>query len=305
MSGRLALVGFGPGHLDHLTARARAAIAESEVVVGYATYVRLVRPLLEGKEVVQTGMTEEVDRAVAAVERAEAGRRVAVISSGDAGVYGMAGLVLEVLAARGWRPDAPAGVGASGAGQDAAAAGAPGAAVHRFLRPPAGELEVEVVPGVSALNACAALVGAPLMNDFAAISLSDHLTPWEVIARRLEAAASGDFVVVLYNPASGRRTWQLAEACRILRRHRDGATPVAVVKSAYRARQEVRITDLDHLPELEIGMLTTIIVGNATTRALGSLLVTPRGYQRKYGLARRGTSGAGAAAGGGREGGAP
>lgn len=276
-SGRLCLVGLGPGHADHMTARARDAVAGSEVVVGYATYIRLIRPLLQGKEVVQTGMTEEVSRAVAAVELAEAGRRVAVVSSGDAGIYGMAGLVHEVLAERGWTP-APTPTPA------AAGVPLPAAAVRRWVRSRDASVEVEVVPGVSALNACAALVGAPLMNDFAAVSLSDHLTPWPVIARRLEAAGAGDFVVVLYNPASGRRTWQLAEACRILRRHRDGGTPVAIVKSAYRERQAVRVTDLDRLPEEEIGMLTTVIVGNSTTRALGDLLLTPRGYAAKYSL---------------------
>lgn len=265
--GRLSLVGLGPGHGEHMTGRARDAVAASETVVGYASYLRLIRPLLAGKAVVRTGMTEEVGRAVAAVELAEAGRRVAVISGGDAGIYGMAGLVMEVLAARGWTPADPAPPWA-----------------RSWTRSEGEVLEVEVVPGVSALNACAALVGAPLMNDFAAVSLSDHLTPWPVIARRLEAAGAGDFVVVLYNPASGRRTWQLAEACRILRRYRDGATPVALVKSAYRERQEVRTTDLDHLPEAEIGMLTTVIVGNSTTKALGDLLVTPRGYAAKYEL---------------------
>lgn len=265
--GRLSLVGLGPGHGDHMTARARDAVAASEAVVGYATYLRLIRPLLAEKAVVRTGMTEEVGRAVTAVELAEAGRRVAVVSGGDAGIYGMAGLVMEVLAARGWTPADPAPPWA-----------------RLWTRGEGEVLEVEVVPGVSALNACAALVGAPLMNDFAAVSLSDHLTPWPVIARRLEAAGAGDFVVVLYNPASGRRTWQLAEACRILRRYRDGATPVALVKSAYRERQEVRTTDLDHLPEAEVGMLTTVIVGNSTTKALGDLLVTPRGYATKYAL---------------------
>lgn len=265
--GRLCLVGLGPGHGEHMTGRARDAVAASEVVVGYTTYLRLIRPLVEGKAVVQTGMTEEVGRAVTAVELAEAGRRVAVVSGGDAGIYGMAGLVMEVLAERGWTP---------------ADARPPWARL--WTRPGGGDLEVEVVPGVSALNACAALVGAPLMNDFAAVSLSDHLTPWEVIARRLEAAGAGDFVTVLYNPSSGRRTWQLAEACRILRRYRDGATPVAIVKSAYRDRQEIRLSDLDHLPKAEIGMLTTVIVGNSTTKALGDLLVTPRGYAAKYAL---------------------
>lgn len=281
--GVIHLVGFGPGHAAHVTRRAREAIASSDVVVGYTTYIRLIADLLEGKEVVQTGMTEEIHRAAAAVDRAEAGSRVAVVSSGDAGIYGMAGLVFELLLARGWRSASQAEAAPAPAAV-APAAAAPARAVHLFRRPPNGELEVEVVPGVSALNAAAALAGAPLMNDFAAVSLSDHLTPWDVIARRLEAAAAGDFVIVLYNPASGRRTWQLAAACEILRRHRSADTPVAVVKSAFRERQRVEITDLARLPDLEIGMLTTIIIGNSATRTVGDLLVTPRGYDRKYSL---------------------
>ncbi len=312
--GVLYLVGMGPGHPDHMTGRARAAVAEAEVIVGYTTYLELLGDLAAGKRVVETGMTEEVDRARAAVELAEEGRRVAVVSSGDAGIYGMAGLVLEVLAARGWQPAPPVGGGipAAGAaphrlewsfsaGEEAGRAvrlftrpqsrtgegsgrGATGLAPSATRRPAVSLLEVEVVPGVSALNAAAALVGAPLMNDFAVVSLSDHLTPWEVIARRLEAAGAGDMVVVLYNPKSGRRTWQLEEAVRILRRHRSGSTPAAAVKSAFRERQLVVVTTLEGLVEEDIGMLTTVIVGNSATRDLGGLLLTPRGYERKYEL---------------------
>lgn len=252
--GALFLVGFGPGSGEHITPRARAAIAASDVVVGYTTYIRLIGDLLEGKRVVATGMTEEVSRAQVAVDLAEAGHAVAVVSSGDAGIYGMAGLIYEVLKERNWQPGAP------------------------------GQVAVEVVPGVSALNACAALVGAPLMNDFASISLSDLLTPWEVIRRRVEAAALGDFVIVLYNPASGRRTRQIAETCEIVRQHRSGDTPAAIVKSAYRDRQQVVVTDLDHLLDHEIGMLTTIIIGNTATFQYEGLMVTPRGYQKKYSL---------------------
>ncbi len=326
--GALCLVGLGPGHPDHMTGRARAVVAGAEVIVGYTTYLELLGGLIAGKRVVETGMTEEVDRARAAVELAEDGHRVAVVSSGDAGIYGMAGLVMEVLAARGWRPAAPAGRTAPAGGAaparwewEPAGGEEAGRAVRLFTRPreqaaetrargargeaPAGGtspvggaavagggaavLEVEVVPGVSALNAAAALVGAPLMNDFAVVSLSDHLTPWEVIARRLEAAGAGDFVVVIYNPKSGRRTWQLEEAVRILRRHRPGGTPAAAVKSAFRERQRVVVTTLDGLADEEIGMLTTVLVGNSATRDLGGLLLAPRGYERKYGLAAPGS----------------
>ncbi|MGH8548853.1 MAG: precorrin-3B C(17)-methyltransferase [Methylococcales bacterium] len=248
--GVLYVVGIGPGVQDHATPAALAAIADAELIVGYTTYIRLVRPLIEGKEVIRTGMTEEIGRARAAVERARDGGRVALISSGDAGVYGMAGLVFEVLRGMGWRRgDSP---------------------------------ELRIVPGMTAMNACASLVGAPLVHDFCAISLSDLLTPWPVIARRIEAAAAADFVLGLYNPASGRRTRQIVEAQAILRSHREGSTPVALVKSAYRKRQQVVLSDLDHFLEYEIGMLTTVLVGSSNTFVFEGYMVTPRGYTNKY-----------------------
>lgn len=249
-AGKIMLVGIGPGHVDHMTARARAAIAEADVVVGYVTYIKLVADLIEGKEVVRKGMTEELDRAVSALEAARAGKKVALISSGDAGVYGMAGPTYEVLFQAGWSPDDP--------------------------------VAVEIVPGASALNACAALVGAPLTHDFCAISLSDLLTPWPVIARRLDAAAAADFVVALYNPKSGRRTRQIVEAQRIFLRHRRPDTPAVVVKSAYRRRQTIHHTTLDRLIEADIGMLSTVLIGNSATFVRDGLMVTPRGYANKY-----------------------
>ncbi|MBN9695565.1 MAG: precorrin-3B C(17)-methyltransferase [Zoogloea sp.] len=248
--GRIMLVGLGPGSHEHLSARARAAIAEADTVIGYVTYIRLVADLLEGKEVIRKSMTEELDRAVEAFERARQGKRVALISSGDAGVYGMAGPTFEVLFQAGWTPD-------SG-------------------------IEVEIIPGASAINTCAALVGAPLTHDFCAISLSDLLTPWPVIARRLEAAAFSDFVVALYNPKSGRRTRQIVEARRLFLRHRSPDTPVAIVKSAYRPKQRVEFTTLEKMTECDIGMLSTVLIGNASTFIRHGLMVTPRGYANKY-----------------------
>lgn len=248
--GSLAVVGIGPGAEQHATPAALAAIAEAELIVGYSTYIKLVRPLIEGKEVIRTGMTEEITRARAAVERARDGGKVALISSGDAGVYGMAGLVFEVLKGIGWRRgDSP---------------------------------ELRIIPGMTAMNACASLVGAPLVHDFCAISLSDLLTPWPVITRRIEAAASADFVVGLYNPASGRRTRQIVEAQAILSRYREGSTPVALVKSAYRRRQHAVLSDLDHFLDYEIGMLTTVLVGSSNTFVFEGYMVTPRGYTNKY-----------------------
>ena len=248
--GKILLVGFGPGSEEQMTLRARAAIEISDVVIGYSTYIKLVEHLLHGKEVVRKGMTEEVDRSIEAWEQAKLGKTVALISSGDIGVYGMAGPTYEVLLQSGWTPES--------------------------------EIQVEVIPGSTALNAAASLVGAPLTHDFCAISLSDLLTPWPLIARRLEAAARGNFVVALYNPKSGRRTGQIIEAQRILLLHRDPATPVAIVKSAYRKRQHIQRVQLDQMSQCDIGMLSTVIIGNSDSYWQQGLMITPRGYGNKY-----------------------
>jgi len=248
-NGVLTVVGIGPGHDDHVTPAALRAIQTADVVVGYSTYIKLVEHLLDGKTVIRTGMTEEIARAKAAVEEART-QRVALISSGDAGVYGTASLVFQVLRDGGWK---------------------------------AGDLpSIEIVPGMTALNSTASLVGAPLGHDFAAISLSDLLTPWPVIARRIEAAAGADFVIGLYNPASGRRTRQIVEAQEIISRHRGADTPVALVKSAYRKRQQVVVSTLGELLNHEIGMLTTVLVGSSQTYLFEGYMVTPRGYDNKY-----------------------
>jgi len=236
-------VGIGPGGPADLTPRARETIAGAEVVVGYRTYLEQIVLLLEGKEVVWAGMREEVARAREAVSRARTGRRVAVVSGGDPGVYGMAGPVLEA------------------AGE-------------------AGVLDlVTVVPGVTAATAAAALLGAPLMHDFAVISLSDLLTPWEVIAARLEAAAAADFVLVLYNPASSRRDWQLARAREILLRRRRPETPVGIVRHAGRPDEETVVTDLAGMLAYPVDMGTTVIVGNSQTYVAQGRMITPRGYR--------------------------
>ena len=248
--GILYMVGIGPGSDLHVTPAALSAIADAEFVIGYRTYIGLVEHLLAGKEVVQTGMTEEIGRARAAVERARDGAKVAIISSGDVGVYGMAGLVFEVLKEIGWKKGASP--------------------------------ELRIIPGITALNSCASLLGAPLVHDFCSISLSDLLTPWPVIARRLDGAASADFVIGLYNPASGRRTRQIVEAQKIIRKYREGSTPVGLVKSAYREMQHVVLTDLDNFLDYEIGMLTTVIVGSSNTFVFEGYMVTPRGYTNKY-----------------------
>lgn len=248
--GKIFLVGFGPGAEEHMSFRAKQAIAESDVIIGYTTYIKLVADLLDGKTVIKKGMTEEIDRCVEAYEHAKRGHTVALISSGDIGVYGMAGPTYEVLLQSGWTPDA--------------------------------DIKVEVVPGATALSACASLVGAPLTHDFCSISLSDLLTPWPTIAKRIDAAARSDFVIALYNPKSGRRTQQIVEAQEILLNHRAADTPVAIVKSAYREAQNIQMVRLDEMKDCKIGMLTTVLIGNSFSYEKNGLMITPRGYANKY-----------------------
>jgi len=217
--------------------------------VGYKTYLDLIdAELLEGKEIISTGMKGEIRRCRMAIEKALAGMDTALVSSGDAGIYGMAGLVLELLADQ----DLPDKVG------------------------------VEVIPGIPALSAAAALLGAPLMHDFAVISLSDLMTPWEIIRQRVEAAAKADFVLVIYNPKSGKRDWQLEEVRKLILKFRGGHTPVGIVRNATRAGESIHITTLSRLDEIQVDMLSIIMVGNSMTRTLGGGMVTPRGYMEKY-----------------------
>jgi len=238
------VVGIGPGGAADMSPRTLQALQTAGVIVGYKTYIDLVRDNIQGKEIISTGMTREKDRCAAAIEQASAGRRVAVVSSGDPGVYGMAGLVLEMLDASGKLDDVP----------------------------------VEVIPGITSATAAAARLGAPLMHDFAVISLSDLLTPWETIERRLEAAAGADFVIVLYNPASRKRNWQINKAREIFLTFKEPSTPVGIVKNAARQDEEIYITDLENMLHHPIDMLTTVIVGNRSTRLAGGFIVTPRGY---------------------------
>ncbi len=234
-------MGIGPGGRDQITPRARRAIREAEAVVGYATYLDLLGDLLADKEVHRSPMRKEVERCRLAVELALAGRRVAVISSGDPGVYGMAGPILEVLRER--------------------------------------ELPVEIIPGVTAATSAAAALGAPLNHDFAVISLSDLLTPWAVIEKRLHAAAAADFVTVLYNPKSTKRQVQIERAVQIFLKHREEGTPVGIVKNADREHEEVLLTSLKRVLEHDLDMLTTVIIGNSQTYTVNSRMITPRGYR--------------------------
>ncbi|MDV3348371.1 precorrin-3B C(17)-methyltransferase [Leptothoe sp. LEGE 181152] len=245
--GHLYLIGSGPGSLAQLTAAARAALLDCDVVIGYGLYLDLLRPLFHPNQVVETSkITQEVQRAERAVALAHQGLTVGMVSSGDCGIYGMGGLVMECLVQRGWDGNTPG---------------------------------VSAFPGITALQAVAARVGAPLMHDFCAISLSDLLVPWEVIEKRLAAAAQGDFVVALYNPRSKTRTRGIEIALEILRRHRSDDTPVAIARSLYRSGESVRCLTLKEVDVTTIDMLTVVLIGNTRTFLHQGRMVTPRGYK--------------------------
>lgn len=247
-SGQLFLVGLGPGSREHMSPVAVEVLNGCDVVIGYKGYIEQVKDITEAKEIVAMDLGEEMQRAARAVELASAGRSVAVVSSGDAGIYGMAAPVFQQLVSSGWDGENP---------------------------------RVEVVPGISALQSAASLLGSPLMQDFCAISLSDLMTPWEVIRKRLSAAAQGDFVVVLYNPRSRKRQRHIVEAREILLAVRDRHTPVGLVRNAYRPDQGVTLTTLGELEGRfdEVDMFTTVVIGNSTTYVSGNRMITPRGYR--------------------------
>ena len=231
---KIVVVGIGPGNFDDMTPRARKAIENASVVAGYKTYINLIEPLLEGKEVIGTGMTQPC---------ADSRK---MVSSGDSGVYGMAGLVLELVLQL---PEAE--------------------------RPEWGG----VVAGVSAVNAAASLLGAPLMHDFAVISLSDWMTPWELIKKRAALAGEGDFVIALYNPKSKHRPDYIYEIQKILLEHRAATVPVGIVSSASREKESIVLSDLGHFTEKNIGMFSMVIIGNSNTYVKDGYMITPRGYK--------------------------
>jgi cobalt-precorrin 5A hydrolase/precorrin-3B C17-methyltransferase len=229
-----------------MTPAAQSAVTQADAIIGYFLYIDLIGPLRRPGQIVEAlPITQERQRAQRAIELAQWGLTVAVVSSGDSGIYGMAGLVLEELAANGWDGKKP---------------------------------QVEIFPGISALQSAAARVGTPLMHDFCAISLSDLLTPWEVIQKRLAMAAQGDFITALYNPRSRTRTQQIETAQHIFLQHRPHDTPVAIVKAAYRAEEQITLTTLAKMTDSKIDMLTTVIIGNSSTRTHKNWMITPRGY---------------------------
>jgi precorrin-3B C17-methyltransferase len=246
--GIIQVVGTGPGGLDHLTPAATKAIRTADVVIGYRTYLDLIADLLKDKEVITSSMMQEVERCAKAFVLAESGRRVVMISGGDPGIYAMAGLIYEI-------------------------------AVEKDSKIP-----ISVIPGLAAVNSCAARLGAPLMHDFATVSLSDLLTPWTVIEKRLHAAASADFVIALYNPKSKKRTEHIKRAREIIMQYRDGKTPVGIVSAAMREDEAVTLTDLETMLDADINMQSTVLIGNTTTFSWHGQMITPRGYKDKYTL---------------------
>ena len=227
-----------------MTARVQSVLNEVEFIVGYKTYIDLIRSFLTHQQLVATGMRQEIDRCREAIRLANEGHRVAIVSSGDAGVYGMAGIIIECLEQEGLL-----------------------------------DLPLEIIPGVTAASAAASMLGAPLMHDFAVISLSDLMTPWEVIEKRIRLAGEGDFILAIYNPKSQGRTKHIETLREILLRSRRPETPVGLVREALRGeKSSVQFTTLDDFTNQPIDMLTTVIVGNSQTRIVGPYMVTPRGY---------------------------
>lgn len=239
---KLYVVGIGPGNGDNMSCAAVKAINESEVIVGYTKYIQLVAPLFPEKKAIDTPMRQEIDRCRKALELAESGMTVAMICSGDAGVYGMAGPVYE-------------------------------------LSPEYPHVEIRVIPGITAALSGAAVLGAPLTHDFAVISLSDLMTPWETIEKRLICAGEGDFCIAIYNPSSKKRADYLQKACDILLKYKDPDTVCGVVRNIGRDGEHAEVTTLLELRDTEVDMFTTVFVGNASTKNISGHMVTPRGYK--------------------------
>lgn len=239
---KIFVIGIGPGDIGQITPRAREALRQCDVVAGYQVYIDLLGDLAVGKELLSTPMKREVERCEMARDRALAGQTVAMVSSGDAGIYGMAGLMYEVCR------DYP-------------------------------KIAIEVIPGITAASAGAAVLGAPLMHDFAVVSLSDLMTPWEKIENRLKSAAEGDFVICLYNPASRKRADYLNRASVILLGKKAPDTPCGIVRNIGREGERAQICTLEELKDIQVDMFTTVIIGNSQTKIINGKLVTPRGYQ--------------------------
>ena len=237
------MVGIGPGARNEMSQRALDTLKNSDTIVGYKLYIDLIADIVKDKQVIASTMRKEIERVELAIHEAQSGKTVCIISSGDPGVYGMAGLALEI-------------------------------AYKENI-----DLPIEIIPGIPAANAAAAVLGAPLMHDYAVISLSDLLTPWEIIERRVKSAAEADFVIVLYNPMSSQRDWQIKKTLKIVLQHKSPNTPVGIVKDVSREGESVILTTLDKMTTHPIDMTTIIIIGNSTTFTYRNYMVTRRGYQ--------------------------
>jgi precorrin-3B C17-methyltransferase len=236
--GKLYVIGIGPGGMEHMTLKALETIKNCQVIVGYTFYIELIKDLVDGKRVIKTGMMGEIERCKLAVAEADKGHDTCIISTGDAGLYGMAGPIMEL----------------------------------------AKNLDVEVIPGVTSSFCAAAEVGAPIMHDFCTISLSDLMTPWEIIEKRLHMAAEGDFVIALYNPKSKGRSLHINNAIKIILEYKNPSTPVALVKNAGRDGNEKRIVTLETIDYDFIDMMTVVLIGNSNTYIENGKMITPRGY---------------------------
>lgn len=236
---KLYVVGIGPGGREHMTFKAVEVIKKSDVIVGYKPYIEYLGDLVEGKELFSTGMKGEIERCKEAIEQVRKGKTTSIISTGDAGLYGMAGPILEL----------------------------------------AEGIDVEIIPGVTAAFSAASELGSPIMHDYAAISLSDLMTPWEIILKRVDNAAEADFVLAIYNPRSKGRPEHLEEAINLVRKHRKSTTPVGIVKNSGRPGTEITITTLEEMDFEMVDMLTVLIIGNSNTYAEGDKIITPRGYK--------------------------
>lgn len=246
--GKLYVVGIGPGSHEHLTLKASNVLKNADIIIGNATYLDQIKSLITDQQVIRSGMGQEVERAKKAVELTR-NNQVAMVSGGDSNVYGMAGLMLEMAQ----QSDLP--------------------------------VDIEIVPGVTAISAVASLLGAPIVTDFAVISLSDLLTPWEIIEKRLEAASQADMVISLYNPKSRNRNTNFQQAIKIIQRARADSVPVGIVRNALRDEEPTvivtRLGDaLDH--DDAVDMRTTVIIGNSESRIWDNKIITPRGYHKKY-----------------------
>ena len=245
--GKIIVVGIGPGNFEDMTSRAKNAIKNADVVAGYNTYIKLIEKILDGKKIIGTGMMQEVERCKLAIDEAKKNQTVAVVSSGDSGVYGMAGLVIEMI----------------------------------LNLPEDEQPEFEIVAGISAVNSAAAILGAPLMHDFAVISLSDLMTDWGLIKSRVKCVAAGDFVIALYNPKSKRRVKNIEEVQKILLDFREKNTPVGIVTNAGREDEQKIITTLEKFTDEEINMFSLVLIGNSQTFVKNNFMITPRGYENK------------------------